>query len=65
MTTDKSARLGRDDPLLQALWSTKAAINAAAGYCVETLVKQANSFNLNVTLASLRQQIANNKNIKI
>lgn len=54
--TAKTARLGRDDPLLQELWAVKAALNAAAGYDVAQIAEQANRFDLEATLALLRQQ---------
>lgn len=54
--TEKPARLGRADPLLQELWATKAALNAQAGYSVEKLAEQARQFDLDATLARLRQQ---------
>ncbi len=54
--TAKTARLGRDDPLLQELWAAKAALNAAAGYDVAQLADRANRFDLEATLALLRQQ---------
>lgn len=53
---EKTARLGVDDPLLQELWRTKAALNAAAGYSVERLLEQANRFDLDATLDRLRQR---------
>ena len=49
--------LGHDDPLLQDLWAAKAALNAAAGYSVERVAEQANRFDLEATLALLRQQV--------
>lgn len=53
----KTTRLGRDDPLLQELWAAKAALNAAAGYSVKQLAEQAGRFDLDATLALLRQQM--------
>lgn len=53
---EKPARLGREDPLLQELWAIKAALNAQAGYSVKTLAEQARQFDLDATLARLRQQ---------
>ena len=53
----KTTRLGRDDPLLQELWAAKATLNAAAGYSVERVAEQANRFDLEATLALLRQQV--------
>jgi len=50
------SRLGRNDPLLQELWATKAAMNAASGYSIEKLAQQARAFDLEVTLARLRKQ---------
>lgn len=55
-TTEKPARLGRTDPLLQELWAIKAALNAQAGYSVEKLAEQARQFDLDATLARLHQQ---------
>lgn len=56
--TGKTPRLGRDDPLLQELWATKAALNATAGYNVARLAEQANAFDLEATLAQLKQQVS-------
>lgn len=51
----KVGRLGREDPLLQELWAAKAALNVAAGYDVARLAETANRFDLDATLARLRQ----------
>lgn len=50
-----SARLGRNDPLLQELWEVKATMNAESGYSVPKLAEQARQFNLEATLTRLRQ----------
>jgi hypothetical protein len=55
--TTGTARLGRGDPLLQELWDAKAALNAAAGYSVKRVAEQAGRFDLDATLARLRQQV--------
>ncbi|MCK9388861.1 MAG: hypothetical protein M0Q22_10795 [Sulfuritalea sp.] len=54
--TEKPARLGRADPLLQELWAIKAVLNAQAGYSVKKLAEQARQFDVDVALARLRQQ---------
>jgi hypothetical protein len=53
---DRGPTLGRNDPLLQELWETKAALNAAAAYSVARLAEQAERFDLDATIARLRQQ---------
>jgi hypothetical protein len=52
---DRGPTLGRNDPLLQELWETKAALNAAA-YSVARLAEQAERFDLDATIVRLRQQ---------
>lgn len=49
-------RLGRNDPLLQELWAVKATMNAESGYSIQKLAEQARQFDLEATLARLRQQ---------
>lgn len=53
---DGTAKLGRGDPLLQELWSAKAALNAAADYRIEQLADQAASFDINAVLAQLNDK---------
>lgn len=53
-----ASRLGRNDPLLQELWAIKAALNAEAGYSVEKRAAHARAFDLEATLARLRQPVA-------
>ncbi len=54
---DGASRLGRGDPLLQELWAVKATMNAESGYSIHKLAEQARLFDLDATLAQLRQQI--------
>lgn len=54
--TEPTSRLGRNDPLLQELWSVKAAMNAGSGYSVEKRAVQSRAFDLEATLVRLRQQ---------
>lgn len=56
-TPPKRTRLGREDPILQELWSVKAALNAEAGYSIEKLVERANDFDLEATIARLQKQV--------
>lgn len=51
-------RLGRNDPLLQELWAIKATMNAGAGYSIGKRAAQSRTFDLEATLARLRQQAA-------
>ncbi len=53
--------LGRNDPLLQELWETKALFNLEAGYSIQQLSEKANGFNLNQALEQL-QSVANSNN---
>ena len=55
-TAGPISRLGRNDPLLQELWAVKAALNAESGYRVERRAEQSRAFDLEATLACLRQQ---------
>ncbi|MBK1621896.1 hypothetical protein CKO42_26720 [Lamprobacter modestohalophilus] len=61
-TETRSARLGVEDPLLQELWAIKADLNAAAGYSVERLAVEANTFDLEAKLTSLQQAIQDGQN---
>jgi hypothetical protein len=61
-TETRSTRLGVEDPLLQELWAIKADLNAAAGYSVEKLAVEANTFDLDAKLASLQQAIQDGQN---
>lgn len=61
-TKPRSARLGVEDPLLQELWAIKADLNAAAGYSVERLAVEANTFDLEAKLTSLQQAIQDGQN---
>ncbi|MTW22702.1 hypothetical protein [Allochromatium palmeri] len=54
--THDTARLGRNDPLLQELWTIKATMNANAGYSIQKLADQARQFNLEATLANLNSE---------
>ena len=51
-------RRGGNDLLLQELWTVKAAMNAAAGYCVGKRAAHSRAFDLDETLARLRRQVA-------
>lgn len=55
--TVASSRLGRNDPLLQELWAVKATLNAESGYSIQKLAEQARQFDLDATLARLRQLV--------
>ncbi|MDP2827305.1 MAG: hypothetical protein Q8O37_01730 [Sulfuricellaceae bacterium] len=57
-TNENIPRLGRSDPLLQELWAVKAAMNAEAGYSIEKRAERARQFDLESTIARLRQQIS-------
>lgn len=52
-----ASRLGRNDPLLQELWAVKATMNAESGYSILKLAEQARQFDLDATLARLRQVV--------
>jgi hypothetical protein len=56
-TTQETARLGLNDPLLQELWAVKATMNAETGYSIHKLAEQAREFDLEATLTRLRQLV--------
>lgn len=55
--TQKPARLGREDPILQELWAVKAALNAEAGYSIERLAERTRRFDLEATIARLKREV--------
>jgi hypothetical protein len=53
-----ASRFGRNDPLLQELWASKATLNAEANYRIDQLLARTQAFDLDSELKRLVEAAA-------